>query len=90
MPVPDLAVYAIGMIELVGGFLLVVGLCTRPTAAILAATMVGAIATAGRVDGGSFHLGSLRRLLCSCCFLSWSGSGAFALDQHLPRRSGVG
>src|SRR4051812_33703067 len=57
VPFPDVAVYAVGTIELVGGVLLIIGLLTRPAAAALALTMIGAIATAGVVEGGWFNLG---------------------------------
>ena len=53
IPVPEVATYLVGALELVGGCLLIVGLFTRPAAALLAANLVGAIATAGRVDGGT-------------------------------------
>jgi putative oxidoreductase len=83
VPLADIAVYLVGIVELVGGILLVVGLFTRLAALILAANMVGAIATAGRVDGGSFHLGVAPTLLVAMLFLLWAGSGAYALDAKL-------
>jgi len=85
VPLADIAVYLVGVVELVGGILLVVGLFTRLAALILAANMVGAIATAGRVDGGSFHLGVAPTLLVAMLFLLWAGSGAFALDTKLTK-----
>jgi putative oxidoreductase len=89
VPIPDIAVYAVGVVELVCGLLLVAGLMTRPAAAALAATMVGAIATAGRVDGGSFHLGVAPTLLVVTLALLWVGSGRPAVDAILERRSNV-
>jgi putative oxidoreductase len=86
IPAPEVATYLVGTLELVGGLLLVVGLLTRPAAALLAANMVGAIATAGRVDGGSFHLGVAPTLLVAMLFLVWAGPGALALDGTLLRR----
>ena len=83
VPLANIAVYVVGVVELLGGILLVVGLFTRLAALILAADMVGAIATAGRVDGGSFHLGVAPTLLVAMLFLLWAGSGAFALDAKL-------
>jgi putative oxidoreductase len=85
VPMPDVAVSAVGVVELVGGILLIVGLCTRPAAAVLAATMVGAIATAGRVDGGSFHLGVAPTALVLLLVLVWLGSGSFAIDARLDQ-----
>jgi putative oxidoreductase len=89
VPIPDVAVYAAGTIELLGGILLIVGLLTRPAAAALALNMVGAISTAGRVDGGSFHLGVAPALLAVMLMLLWVGSGKPALDAILVRRPNV-
>ena len=89
VPIPDIAVYAVGTIELVCGLLLVAGLLTRPAAAALALTMVGAIATAGRVEGGSFNLGVAPTLLAVMLVLLWVGSGRPAVDAILVRRSHV-
>ena len=80
---PNITVYVVGVVELIGGLLLVVGLFTRLAALLLAVNMVGAIATAGRVDGGSFHLGVAPTLLVAMLFLLWAGSGMLALDGKL-------
>ena len=82
VPLPEAAVYLVGTLELVGGVLLVLGLLTRPAALLLAANMVGAIATAGRVEGGSFHLGVAPAMLVAMLFLIWAGSGRLALDSR--------
>lgn len=50
IPAPGLHAAAIGGLELVGGGLLIIGLAVRPTAFLLIATMVVAIATAHRGD----------------------------------------
>lgn len=86
IPVPEIATYLVGTLELVGGVLLVVGLLTRPVAALLAVNLIGAIATAGRVDGGSFHLGVAPTMLVAMLFLVWAGSGNVALDRTLLGR----
>jgi putative oxidoreductase len=83
VPVPDAAVLVVGTIELVCGLLLVVGLLTRPAAGLLALTMIGAIATAGRVEGGSFHLGVAPTLLAAMVVLVWAGAGRPSLDHRL-------
>jgi putative oxidoreductase len=80
IPVPNAAVYVVGVVELVGGLLLVLGLFTRVAALFLACDMVGAISTAGVMEGGSFHLGLAPALLVAMLFLLWAGPGAFALD----------
>jgi putative oxidoreductase len=47
LPAPHAFVVLIGVLEIAGGVLLMVGALTRPTAAVLAAIMVGAIALSG-------------------------------------------
>ncbi len=86
IPAPDLAVWTTGAVEILCGTLLVVGLLTRPAAALLALTLVGAISTAGRVDGGSFHLGVAPTLLAVMLALLWLGPGRPALDAMVERR----
>jgi putative oxidoreductase len=87
IPAPELAVWAVGSIEVVCGVLLIVGLMTRPAAGLLALTLVGAISTAGRVDGGSFHLGVAPTLLVLMGVLVWLGPGRAALDTVVRSRS---
>jgi putative oxidoreductase len=88
VPWANTTVYIVGVVELSGGLLLVAGLFTRLAALILAVNMVGAIATAGRVDGGSFHLGVAPTLLVAMLFLVWAGSGAYAVDAKLAGGGG--
>ena len=47
---------------------------------------MGAIATAGRVDGGTFHLGVAPAMLVAMLFLVWAGSGRLALDRTVSLR----
>ena len=75
IPVAGFSVYAVGCLELLCGLLLIIGLMTRPAAAALALTMVGAIATAGRVEGGSFNLGVAPTLLLAMLVLLWTSPG---------------
>jgi putative oxidoreductase len=42
----------VGLVEVLGGLALVVGVAPRAVALVLAGNMVGALATAGRIDGG--------------------------------------
>jgi putative oxidoreductase len=83
IPAPEVATYVVGTLELLGGLLLVVGLLTRPSALLLACNLVGAISTAGRVDGGTFHLGVAPAMLLAMLFLVWAGPGNLALDRIL-------
>jgi putative oxidoreductase len=90
VPAPEMATYLVGSLELVGGILLLVGLLTRPAALLLALDLVGAIATAGRVEGGSFHLGVGPAMLLAMLFLVWAGSGRLALDRVMRARLAPG
>jgi putative oxidoreductase len=83
IPAPEVTTYLVGTLELVGGALLLIGLLTRPAAFVLACNLVGAIATAGRVDGGTFHLGVAPAMLVAMLFLVWAGPGRLALDSSL-------
>lgn len=51
LPVPGLFVIAIGVIEVVGGALLISGRVLRPTALVLAGDMVAAIIVSGLAKG---------------------------------------
>ena len=88
VPFSDAATYLIGSLELAGGLALVVGLLVRPFALALACNMTGAIATAGRIDGGPVHLLLAPTLLAAMLFLLWAGPGSPALDRRLGRRGG--
>lgn len=81
VPAPEVTTYLVGTLELACGALLVIGLLTRPAALLLAANMVGAIVTAGRVEGGSFNLGVAPAMLVAMLFLVWAGPGRLALDE---------
>jgi putative oxidoreductase len=86
IPFSDAATYLVGSLELVGGLALVVGLLVRPFALALAGNMIGAISTAGRIDGGPVHLLLAPALLLGMVFLLWAGAGSPALDRRLARR----
>ena len=47
LPAPDAFVIVIGLVEVVGGLLLIAGVLTRPAALVLAGDMVGAIVVSG-------------------------------------------
>jgi putative oxidoreductase len=86
VPIPSTAVIVVGIVELVGGLALILGLGTRIAAAALAANMVGAIATAGRVEGGAFNLGAAPLMLVLMLVLLWAGPGAMSVDRLVARR----
>ncbi len=47
LPAPEVFVIAIGVLELLGGALLIAGVLVRPTAVLLAGDMIGAIIVSG-------------------------------------------
>ena len=86
LPFPDASTYAVGVIELAGGAMLVLGLGTRPAALALACDMLGAITTAGRIEGGPVHLGLAPALLVMMLLVIWIGPGDRSLDRRLLSR----
>jgi putative oxidoreductase len=87
VPFPSLAVWAVGILELSAGVALALGLFVRPAGAVLAADMVGVLATAGRVEGGWLNLGLAPVLLAAMVFLVWAGPGRLSVDAALQRRA---
>jgi putative oxidoreductase len=86
LPYPDAFTYGVGAVELAGGAMLVLGLGTRIAALALAADMVGAITTAGRIEGGPVHLGLAPTLLVIMLLVLWIGPGDRSLDRRLLAR----
>jgi putative oxidoreductase len=82
LPFPDAFTYGVGFVELIGGAMLVVGLGTRLAALALACDMGGAIATAGRIEGGPVHLGLAPLLLVMMLLVLWIGPGDRSLDRR--------
>lgn len=78
LPAPELFVPVIGVLEVVCGGLLALGIATRYVALPLAAVMLGAVLTAGRIDGGS-HLILPPVLGVLCLLFAARGGGAWQL-----------
>jgi hypothetical protein len=53
---------------------------------LLALNQIGALATAGRVEGGSFHLVYGPALLVLMVFLCWAGPGRLSIDERMASR----
>ena len=83
LPAPDAFVYAIGVVEIVGGLLLVLGFLTRPAALALAGDMVAAIIVSGLALGDAVSLTVAPAELAVCLYLLWTGPGMLALDRLL-------
>lgn len=82
LPAPDLFVYAVALLEVIGGLALALGVATRWVALLLAVDMVGAILTAGLVDGG-LHLVAPPILCLLCALIAYRGGGAWQLRPEL-------
>ncbi|HAA93931.1 MAG TPA: DoxX family protein [Rhodospirillaceae bacterium] len=79
---------AAGVIELVGGILLVLGLFTRPVAFIMSGTMAVAyfLAHAPKAFYPILNGGELAALYCFVfLFIAAAGSGAWSLDKRMGR-----
>jgi putative oxidoreductase len=86
LPAPDAFVYAIGVVEIVGGVLLIAGLATRIASLVLAGDMVGAIIVSGTGRGELISLTLAPALLLAMLFLLWIGPGRRAADRLLGDR----
>lgn len=78
-----------GVLELVGGILLIAGLAVRPAALVLVAEMIGAFFMAHAPQGGwPIQNGGELALLFASTFLllAANGSGPFGVDRWLARR----
>lgn len=93
LPVLSLIGFA-GMLETVGGLLILVGLFTRPAAFILSGEMAVAYFTVHARQGSFFmpalNQGELAVLYCFLfLFLATAGAGSWSIDARLAlRRSG--
>jgi uncharacterized membrane protein YphA (DoxX/SURF4 family) len=73
LPAPEVFVYLIGVLEVVGGLLLASGRLVRLAALALAADMVGAIVVSGIGRGEYISLTLAPPLLLAMIFLIWKG-----------------
>ena len=86
LPAPDAFVVIVGLIEVVGGVLLIAGVLTRPAALVLAGNMVGAIIVSGIAKGELISLTLAPVELVAMLVLLWYGPGAHSLSNELNRR----
>jgi NADH dehydrogenase len=88
LPAPGPVVYAVGVIEIGGGLLLLVGLLTRLAALALAADMLGAIVVSGLARWETVSLTLAPMLLAAMIILVRFGAGDWSLDRHLAANTG--
>jgi putative oxidoreductase len=80
---PGAVAILVGIVEVTGGLALLLGVLPRLACLVLAGNMVGALATAGRVDGGQdIWLPIVLIVLLSV--LAGLGAGRLALAPSLP------
>ncbi|HEY6399107.1 MAG TPA: DoxX family protein [Solirubrobacteraceae bacterium] len=84
LPAPEAFVAAIGVLELVGGALLIAGLFTRPAAFALAGDMVGAIIVSGIAKGELISLTLAPAELVAMLVLLWTGPGGLSVKPSPP------
>ena len=84
LPAPAAFVVVIGLIELVGGLLLIAGAFTRPAALVLGADMIGAIVVSGIAQGEPISLTLAPAELVAMLVLLWTGPGIFSLRPSPP------
>lgn len=74
----------VGVVEVVGGLCLALGVAPRAAAIVLAGNMVGALATAGRIDGGQDVWLPLLLLVGLAVIATW-GAGRLAVASGRTR-----
>ena len=84
LPAPQAFVFMIGLVETVGGLLLMTGVLTRPAALVLAGDMIGAILVSGLAKGELISLTLAPAELVAMVVLLWKGPGRYVTD---PRRA---
>ena len=92
LPAPEVFVYAVGVLEIAGGALLIAGLFTVPVALLLAGDMAGAIVVSGIGKGEIISLTLAPALLVAMLLLVAAEirSGGRGHGPALGRRRGLG
>lgn len=82
LPSPDTAAWVVGGTQLAAGLVLLLGLASRLAALVLLLVMLGAVASAGRIDGGAY-LVAPPLLALACLVIVARGGGAWQLLDRL-------
>jgi putative oxidoreductase len=90
LPSPGTFASAIGVLEIVGGALLLAGAGARVAALALAGDMVGAIVASGIGEGEVISLTLAPLLLVGMTVLLATGAGAYSVDARLLERAPPG
>ena len=93
IPLPGIAAPCVSMLEIIGGILLILGLCSRPISLLLACNMFVAYWTADREalsaifsDPGKFYIADPYTFLFASLMVLLFGAGYFAVDTYIARR----
>ena len=90
LPAPEVFVYLVGVVEIGGGLLLIMGLLTRLAALALAADMIGAIVISGLARGELISLTLAPLLLLAMIGLIRLGAGCWSLDSRIALKAASG
>ena len=90
LPAPDVFVYLVGVIEIGGGLLLIMGLLTRLAALALAADMIGAIVISGLARWELVSLTLAPLLLVAMISVIRFGAGPWSLDRRFALKATSG
>jgi putative oxidoreductase len=85
LPAPAVFVVAVGVVELVGGLLVMIGFLARPAALVLAGDMIGAIVVSGIAKGELISLTLAPAELFVMLVLLYIGPGRLSV-RPTPRR----
>ena len=85
LPAPEAFVVLIGVVEFVGGLLLIAGVLTRPAALVLAGDMVGAIVVSGLAKEELISLTLAPAELVAMLVLLRMGPGRYVIDLRRVR-----
>jgi putative oxidoreductase len=87
LPAPEVFVVVIGVVELVGGALLIAGILVRPAALLLAGDMLGAISLSGIAKGELISLTLAPALLVAMVMLLRAGLRGSGVRERLRLRA---
>jgi putative oxidoreductase len=85
LPAPEVFVIVVGVIELVGGVLLIAGVLVRPAALALAGDMVGAVIVSGIAKGEAVSLTVAPAELVAMVVLLAAGAGRYRVSMAAGR-----
>ncbi len=83
VPLPHVAVWIVGAVDLVCGSMLSLGLLTRPVGLLLATVAVGSAMTAGRHGSPAYSI-VMPLLFVGCVFFAWQSGRTRGVGPSRP------